>query len=275
MPDPMWRTIAEDLRQKIESGELGAGGKPLPTELDLQADYRASRNTVRDAIKWLANRNLVYTRSGQGTFVQQQAEPFVTLLIPAGRDDASSTFVAEVRNKSRDPLVDPPKIAIHLADGDIAPELEVPPGESIISRHQDRLIDGVPYSRQTTFYPMRLVEERGAVKLIQAVDIADGAVGYLRSELNIAEVGQTDQIAVRPPDSEETDFFGIPDDGRISVIEFTRVGYEESGTPLRVTVTTYPTDRNQFVMTTGKVPDEVPAAPEPGDSAPGKTRSTG
>jgi GntR family transcriptional regulator len=258
MPDPMWKQIAEDLRQKIEAGELGADGKPLPTELDLQAEYHASRNTVRDAIKWLAGRNLVYTRSGQGTFVKQQAEPFMTKLIPAGRDDASVTFASEVLDKSRQPLVGGPRVEILQADGYTAPQLALQTGAAVISRHQDRLIDGVPYSRQTTFYPMRLVE-KGAVKLLEAVDIPGGAVGYLRDQLRITEVGQLDQIAVRPPDTEETAFFGIPDDGRISVIEFTRVGYEESGAPLRVTVTTYPADRNQFVMTTGTVPDAAAA----------------
>jgi DNA-binding GntR family transcriptional regulator len=36
MPDPMWRQIAEDLRQKIESGALGQDGSPLPSELELR-----------------------------------------------------------------------------------------------------------------------------------------------------------------------------------------------------------------------------------------------
>ena len=55
MPDPIWLLIAEDLQLKIESGELGRDGKPLPTELELQEAYRASRHTVREAIKWLAH----------------------------------------------------------------------------------------------------------------------------------------------------------------------------------------------------------------------------
>ena len=49
MPEPMYRQIADDLRQKIESGELGSG-RQLPTELELRDQYEASRNTVRDAV---------------------------------------------------------------------------------------------------------------------------------------------------------------------------------------------------------------------------------
>ena len=64
----MYRQIAEDLREQIESAELQPG-QQLRTELKLRKRYGASRNTVRDAIKWLMNLGLVETRAGQGTFV--------------------------------------------------------------------------------------------------------------------------------------------------------------------------------------------------------------
>ncbi len=49
MGSPMYRQIAEQLRLRIESGEL-APGSQLPTELVLREEFNASRNTVRDAI---------------------------------------------------------------------------------------------------------------------------------------------------------------------------------------------------------------------------------
>src|SRR5258707_4350974 len=79
MPEPMYRQIAEDLRQKIESGELGHGDQ-LPTELELREQYDTSRNTIRDAIRLLIARGLVDTRPGQGTFVVPKINPFVTTL---------------------------------------------------------------------------------------------------------------------------------------------------------------------------------------------------
>src|ERR1700728_518830 len=76
---PMYHMIAEDLQTKIESGELASGAQ-LPTELDLRDRYEASRNTIRDAIKRLISLGLVETRPGQGTFVVQKIDPFVTEL---------------------------------------------------------------------------------------------------------------------------------------------------------------------------------------------------
>jgi len=79
MAEPMYRQIADDLQHRIESGEL-AQGTQIPTEIDLREHYEASRNTVRDAIKWLITRGLVETRPGQGTFVVEKINPFVTTL---------------------------------------------------------------------------------------------------------------------------------------------------------------------------------------------------
>jgi DNA-binding transcriptional regulator YhcF (GntR family) len=55
---PIYRRIAQELRQQIKSGFHEPGGQ-LPTELELAERYEASRNTVRDAIKWLAANSLV------------------------------------------------------------------------------------------------------------------------------------------------------------------------------------------------------------------------
>ena len=55
-------------------------GQQLETEIELRERYGASRNTVRDAIKLLTTLSLVETRPGQGTFVVNKIDPFVTTL---------------------------------------------------------------------------------------------------------------------------------------------------------------------------------------------------
>src|SRR5215469_4029908 len=254
MSDPMWKQIAEDLRQKIEAGELGSDGQALPTELELQADYSASRNTVRDAIKWLEGLNLVYKRSGQGTFVSPRIDPFITTL--STELEEGGEYDIAVRRQQRNPEVSVPRVEIQQARTVIADELELPANTQVVSRQQERRIDGVPYSLQTTFYPMRLVTE-GAARLIQAEDIKPGAVAYLESKLKFKQAGIRDRIRVRAPDADETSFFSLPDDGRVAVVEIMRTGFNEARQPFRVTMTTYPADRNQFVMISGEVPDEA------------------
>jgi GntR family transcriptional regulator len=278
MADPMWRQIAEDLRLKIESGALGRDGQALPTELELQDEYRASRNTVRDAVKWLVTRGMVYTRSGQGTFVAQKVDPFVTRLRAEDQlEGESAAFASEVTHRSRKPDLSVPRVEIQQATGVAASELQLPEEALVISRHQQRLIDNVPYSLQTTFYPMTLFE-KGAARLIRAEDIEEGAVRYVEKVLGIKQAGRRDRIIVRVPDGNEVTFFGLPDDGRIAVFEIIRTGFDESGDPFRVTVTILPTDRNQLIMIVGDVPDE-PAGPAvgpvPGSDDAGNNESQG
>ncbi len=65
--EPLYWQIAQELRGQIESGAL-APGDQLPSEMDLRSRYRASRNTIRDAVKWLAGRGLAiaYLRESIG-----------------------------------------------------------------------------------------------------------------------------------------------------------------------------------------------------------------
>lgn len=269
MPDPRYRQIAENLRRQIESGELGPGDQ-LPTELELRELYDSSRNTVRDAVKWLTTRGLVESRPGQGTFVVDKIDPFVTTLDLetgyGGEDNAA--YAREVAERSRKAHVSPLRIEIHQAAGVIASELQLEEGAAVVSRHQRRYIDGTPWSLQTTFYPLRYVDA-GAKRLIQADDMPDGAVRYLEATLGVKQVGWRDKITVRAPDANEATFFKLPHDGRVAVFELHRIAFEKSGSPLRLTVTAYPTDRNQFVMNVGEVPveAEVPQSINAEDSA--------
>jgi GntR family transcriptional regulator len=248
--------IAENLRGKIESGEFPVEqGGPLPTEKDLQKMFDASRNTVRDAIKFLTQLGLIETRPGQGTFVVEKPTPYVHTLTgnPAGRDHAEE--IAELEGQGRVSASGDPTVEIQHATGLVAKDLGLGEGAQVVSRHQQRFIDRTPWSLQTTYYPMSFVDQ-GAARLMQPADIEEGAIHYLAREYDVQQVGYRDTIWVRSPEPGEAWFFKLPPDGRVSVFEIHRVGFDEKGDPMRLTVTVYPTDRNQFRLDVGKVPIE-------------------
>lgn len=261
MANPMYRQIAEDLRVQIESGELEPG-QQLRTELELREHYNASRNTVRDAIKWLTNLGLVETRPGQGTFVVQKIDPFVTILTGdaktgRGGGDEGASYRSEVSQQNREPKFSPVQVEIQDASDDMATALGIPKHTEVISRHERRFIDGTPWSMQTSFYPMEFAD-RGAEGLRSARNIDEGTVQYLANTLHIRQVGYRDRITVRAPHPAEADFFKLPADGRVPMYEITRTAYDGNGQPMRVTVTVYPADRNQFIMNFGQVPNPAP-----------------
>jgi GntR family transcriptional regulator len=258
MANPMYRQIAEDLRVQIESGELEPGSQ-LPTELELREKYSASRNTVRDAIKWLINLGMVATRPGQGTFVVEDMDPFVTTLSgdpKTGFGGGEGTrYLSEVKGRNRQPSTSPIKVEIQTATPDVATKLGRPVGSEVISRHEQRFIGGTPWSMQTSFYPMEFADQ-GAERLGRPRNIDEGTVQYLADTLHIHQMGYRDWLIVRAPDSNEADFFKLPPDGRTSVIEISRTAFDGNGRPMRLTVTVYPADRNQFIFDFGLVPEQ-------------------
>jgi GntR family transcriptional regulator len=260
MSTPLYRQIAEELREQIESGKLKPG-QQLRTEFELREHYGASRNTVRDAIKWLTTLGLVETRPGQGTFVVQTIDPFVTRLSgdPEGksRGGEGASYLSEVSEQNRAPSVNPIQVEIQEATEVVANGLWVPKGTEVISRHERRFIDGTAWSMQTSFYPMQFAD-RGADKLRRAGNIEVGTIQYLADTLNIQQVGYRDWVTVRAPNATEVDFFKLPPDGRVSVYEIFRTAFDDSGQPMMLIVRVYPTDRNQFLVEVGSVPPPRP-----------------
>jgi len=270
MADPLYSRIAEDLRSEIESGLLPPDSQ-LPTELELGERFQASRNTVRDAVRRLINLGLVETRPGQGTFVARHIDPFVTTLSAdpmtgfGGGEEA--TYLSEVSERHRQAEMSEPRVEIQAAAGEISARLRVSDGTQLVSRHERRFIDDTPWSLQTSFYPMEFVH-RGASRLLEAASIPQGTVQYLVETLGLKQTGYRDWITVRSPDPNEVGFFRLPADGRVSVFEIFRTAFDQAAAPMRLTVTIFPADRNQFIVNVGNVPSPHLGTDTDGNVAP-------
>jgi GntR family transcriptional regulator len=274
MAEPMYRRIADDLRCQIEAGDLQPG-QQLPAEQALGSTYNASRNTIRDAIKWLTIRGLIETRPGRGTFVVETIVPFVTTLLgdPA-TGGGEGVYVPEVSASRSESAIRTPRVEIQKATGFIAGALGIEEGAAVVSRHQERFIDGTPWSLQASYYPLDLVS-RGAQRLLEASNITEGTIAYLREALGLVQVGYRDTITVRPYNAEEAFFFGLADGLSMTMVECVRTGFAEGGAdsspgiPFRVTVSVNPTGRGGLfgpglyptVVDPGRAPAEfvVPA----------------
>ncbi|MDI9241778.1 GntR family transcriptional regulator [Fusibacillus kribbianus] len=65
---PVYVTIFSELRDRIVNGSLGPG-EMLPSENELCAKYRASRETIRKGLKQLEQAGLIYSSPRRGYFV--------------------------------------------------------------------------------------------------------------------------------------------------------------------------------------------------------------
>lgn len=75
-PEPSYRQLANQLRARIESGEIGPR-EPLPSITYMVQETGLAVGTVRRAIALLIEQDLVYTVPGRGTFVQPGRGTFV------------------------------------------------------------------------------------------------------------------------------------------------------------------------------------------------------
>lgn len=69
----MYETIADDLRRRIHSGRIKTG-EPVGSLPVLQRRYGAAQNTVRAALRILADEGLVFTVPGKGTFATEKIQ---------------------------------------------------------------------------------------------------------------------------------------------------------------------------------------------------------
>jgi GntR family transcriptional regulator len=270
MVESMYRRIAADLRGQIESGMI-APGKQLPTELELRTRYAVARNTIRDAVKLLVGEGLVAIRPGLGTFAVRQLKPFTTTLSAAAKPspvelgliggEGENAF-AEIWDQGRTSSASVPDVkvrpAAEFAAELIAERLNVAPETPVVSRRQERYIDGMPWSVQASYYPHELVT-RGAAELKWAESLPSGTTPYLEQRLGLVQVGYWELIRVRLPADEEARFFELPADELISVVTISRTSYcagDGGPVPFRVTVTVLPADRNQLLIRCGAVPGE-------------------
>src|SRR5262245_54144675 len=76
---PLYQQIAEELKAKIADGVFD---EELPPESKLIEEYGVSRNTIRDAIRWLRDLGLVDSQPGRGTKIVKPPEPFEITLTP-------------------------------------------------------------------------------------------------------------------------------------------------------------------------------------------------
>lgn len=235
--------IASELRGRIKSREIKPGGH-LPSELELRDQYKASRNTVLDAIKMLKDEGLVETRPGQGWFATVRIVPFVNSI-----DWEDSTATSEARARGRQPRATPPIVSRQAAPPEMADRLRVPVGTEMVVRSQEWFLDDLPWKLQAIWCPTARSAE-GARRLLVAEDIAEGVGSYLYATLGLHPYGAAFFFLPRKPSADEIRFFGFPDEtGTPDVIELVRtasVTGDSGPQPLYVAVGVYAGDRNRF-----------------------------
>jgi GntR family transcriptional regulator len=141
-----YRTIAEQLRRRVEAGEFAAG-RLLPSEAELSEAYDASRVTIRKALEELRAAGLVDSRQGFGWFAA--ADPLRQTLGRLGtiEEQLAASGVVPERRILDFGFVKAPRRARQVLGVD-----------TVLRVRRLNLADGEPFARVTVWVPEKLGE---------------------------------------------------------------------------------------------------------------------
>lgn len=225
MREIRYKAIADDLRRRLDAGEL-APGRLLPSEAELSASYAASRVTVRKALEELRNEGRVDSRQGFGWFVR--SEPVRQTLARLGTIEAqleASGVRSERRILSFGFVPAPPRAE------------EVLGADTVLEVRRLNLADDEPFALVTVWCPEDLAGSlsRDAVERSPFYELLDVPLG-----------GAVQTIGAAVASPEVAELLHVPVGA--AVLEVERVTSTPAGRPVLCSEHVFPAHRTHFVV---------------------------
>ncbi|MGH3997876.1 MAG: GntR family transcriptional regulator [Pseudonocardiaceae bacterium] len=253
-----YETIADDLRRRIQVGEL-LPGQQLPSGNDLAKEYRVSLATLRQAVLNLVAEGLLVQRHGTGTYVSRPPvrqersnvryleEKRMSLRPEAERRDFGATEMDT--GLERDELeFSPTRFRDTEADEELAKLLMRPVGTSLLERTFETWQKGAsaPFGIAVSYVPHDLIASDLSV-FRNPEPHPGGTIHQLRTVG--VEVGEIiDTVTARPPTTAEADQLDVRP-GQ-AMVHIRKVSLDTQGRVVEVTLIRAPADRLELTYTT-------------------------
>lgn len=144
---PMYRKIADALREKITAGELKPGDA-LPTESSLQETFSVSRVTVRQALKLLTEEQIIESIQGSGSYVREERVNYDIYQLTG--------FYEKLADRNVDTHSDVKTFEVIKADVKLAETLNIRPDDKVWHVKRVRFIKQKPVNLEETWMPLAM-----------------------------------------------------------------------------------------------------------------------
>ncbi|WP_248959850.1 GntR family transcriptional regulator [Sphaerisporangium perillae] len=217
---PIYRRIADRLRQAIKAGEFRDGDR-LPGENALMAEYGIARATARQALAVLINEGMAVPRRGSGVYVRQ----FRPIRRHGSRRLSREQWgtgraIWDGDTAGRPYAVDEIAVTREQAAEDAARVLGC---EEVWVRRRRYSVDGRPVQLATSHFPVELVTGSP----ITVPDPGPGGVYARLRDLGHAPVHFTEEVRARMPAPDEASRLGLS--AGTPVIVVCRTAYAAGG----------------------------------------------
>lgn len=220
-----YQRIADDLRERIVSGDFSPGDK-LPGENGLMQTYDVARMTARQALDVLRHEGLTVTRRGAGVFVRDFK--LIRRSSPARlRSDAwtSGKSVWSTDVETRPLKVENVSVTRETAPGHVVRVLDLDEGSepTVYVRRRTYVVDGRPVNYAVSYFAASLVEG----SQITEPDTGSGGVYARLAELGAAPTSFREEVRSRIATPEEAERLNIQ--SSTSVLAVARTAFTEAG----------------------------------------------
>ncbi len=218
-----YEAIADQLRSRIESGELAPGDK-VPGEKELIATYKVSRDTAWKALQILRDEGLTESRQGAPTRVRK----FQRIVRPANKrlskevwGSGKSMWTADVIDG--EPRVADPQVRRSVADSRVAALLGLERGDGVVIRIRRYDLGEKPVMCAMSYIPADLADGTP----IAETDTGPGGIYKRLEEIGHGPTLFREEVRSRMPSKSEKELLKI--ERGTPVIEIRRYAAEESG----------------------------------------------
>jgi GntR family transcriptional regulator len=222
---PIYRRIADGLREAILSGDLQDGDR-LPGENALMVQYGIARATARQALSVLINEGLAVPKRGSGVYVRQ----FRPIRRHGSRRLSREQWergqaIWDSDTRGRPYTVDDVNIDRETAEDSVARVLN---SAEVWVRRRRYSVDGRPVQLAASHFPADLVEDTP----ITQENTGPGGVYARLGDLGHAPAHFTEEVRARMPHPHETVQLNLP--AGTPVIVIGRIAYTAAGVPVEV-----------------------------------------
>lgn len=226
-----YEMVFKDLQSKILNQEL-VGGDYLPTEIELTQTYQASRDTVRRALKLLADEGLVTKMQGRGTQVTKRHR----FNFPVSELTSYRELVTKLGLNSKTKLVAIDKVII---DEKLCHLTGFPPKTIVWRVTRQRLVDNSPAVVDTDYLLKPLVPE-------MTKEIAEQSIyHYLENQLKLPIAYAQKEITIDHVTDQDKRLLDTSKD--LHVVSVKSQVYLENGQQFQFTESRHKLEKFKFV----------------------------
>lgn len=234
---PYYSQITENLRKRIELGELKPGDQ-LPGEPELCRSYQVSRTVIRQALQELTYEGLIVRRKGKGTFVAQPK-------ISEGFIQSINGLYSDMRERGQ---VLTSKVLVQTlrpASVTVAGALNIPFNTPVIEIQRLRYIQNDPLVLVIGFFPVDLCSS-----LLQADLRFQSLYEFLEKNANLVIDHTHSMIEATSARFEEAELLQV--EVGSPLLKLQAVSYLADGRPVEYYTAMHRGDRSRFEITTSR-----------------------